>query len=420
MTDVERNAILGNVQRQYVGARYVTKFFQGPDGTPTWVVNVPYEALTIVTYLGNSYTSKVPVPAEIGNPSQNPTYWALTGNFNAQLEEYRQAVEKVENDILELTEKVNNIKKIKGIVCIGDSFGQMTRSWMWNVSRILQPVNSYQSARGGVGFVQDQSGVTLQTLAEELQKTIHNPDQIEYVFTLGGTNDCKPEYQNRFITAYNNYLTACRELFPNATLITGFNGTLYNNNAGRPYKKFVRSNMAFRSQQVPKSAFVYGCEFNLVLKNFLLEDLVHPNENGSRVLGANMCSAVLGGTPFYYEQSGGNIMTFNAGTPTIECYISKNKTLYTGDPITINSHVWFTLGTNNSPIAIDTDDFFNVQLSDIELVDSTGSHYVQGVVSLTKGDVCRLNITSGGSYSGVTKIINPFFYQNRIYPSIDY
>lgn len=86
MTDVERNAILGNVQRQYVGARYVPKFFQGPDGTPTWVGNVPYEALTIVTYLGNSYTSKVPVPAGIGNPSQNPKYWALTGNFNAQLD----------------------------------------------------------------------------------------------------------------------------------------------------------------------------------------------------------------------------------------------------------------------------------------------------------------------------------------------
>lgn len=90
MTDVERNAILGNVQRQYVGARYVPKFFQGPDGTPTWVGNVPYESLTIVTYLGNSYTSKVPVPAGIGNPSQNPTYWALTGNYNAQLDELIQ------------------------------------------------------------------------------------------------------------------------------------------------------------------------------------------------------------------------------------------------------------------------------------------------------------------------------------------
>lgn len=95
MTDVERNAILGNVQRQYVGARYVPKFFQGPDGTPTWVGNVPYEALTIVTYLGNSYTSKSPVPAGIGNPSQNPTYWALTGDYNAQVEEYRQEVAQI-------------------------------------------------------------------------------------------------------------------------------------------------------------------------------------------------------------------------------------------------------------------------------------------------------------------------------------
>lgn len=99
MTDVERNAILGNVQRQYVGARYVPKFFQGQDGTPTWVGNVPYEALTIVTYLGNSYTSKVPVPSGIGNPSQNPTYWALTGNYNAQVEEIRKELLTVNDNI---------------------------------------------------------------------------------------------------------------------------------------------------------------------------------------------------------------------------------------------------------------------------------------------------------------------------------
>lgn len=73
--------------RQYIGARYVPAFYENSNNTSAWESGVAYEALTIVTYNGNSYTSKKPVPSTIGNPSANPTYWAQTGNFNAQLQE---------------------------------------------------------------------------------------------------------------------------------------------------------------------------------------------------------------------------------------------------------------------------------------------------------------------------------------------
>lgn len=92
---IEANAALGNYNRQYVGARYVPKFFENPNGTAEWLGNVPYEAMTIVTYLGNSYTSKIPVPPEIGNPSLNAEYWALTGNYNEQVERYREEVTRI-------------------------------------------------------------------------------------------------------------------------------------------------------------------------------------------------------------------------------------------------------------------------------------------------------------------------------------
>lgn len=68
--------------KQYVGARYVPKF-----ASPVaWAANTSYEALTIVTFNNASYTSKVPVPPTVGNPANNPQYWALTGNYNAQVE----------------------------------------------------------------------------------------------------------------------------------------------------------------------------------------------------------------------------------------------------------------------------------------------------------------------------------------------
>lgn len=76
--------------KQYVGARYVPKFASPVE----WASDTSYEALTIVTFNNASYTSKIPVPPTVGNPANNPQYWALTGNYNAQVEEYRQEVNK--------------------------------------------------------------------------------------------------------------------------------------------------------------------------------------------------------------------------------------------------------------------------------------------------------------------------------------
>lgn len=81
--------------RQYIGARYVPKFFDDGHGGSQWKDNIPYEALVIVTNLGNSYTSKKPVP--IGVQITDTNYWVLTGSYNAQVEEYREQVEELSN-----------------------------------------------------------------------------------------------------------------------------------------------------------------------------------------------------------------------------------------------------------------------------------------------------------------------------------
>lgn len=72
----------GLINRQYVGARYVPKIMG------EWNKALQYEALSVVTYMGNSFTSKVPVPANV--EINNTDYWVNTGNYNAQVEEYRK------------------------------------------------------------------------------------------------------------------------------------------------------------------------------------------------------------------------------------------------------------------------------------------------------------------------------------------
>lgn len=73
---------------QYVGARYVPLFAEPLE----WDKNTAYEPLTIVYNNGNSYTSRQHVPT--GIEIDNETYWALTGNYNAQIEQYREEVKQ--------------------------------------------------------------------------------------------------------------------------------------------------------------------------------------------------------------------------------------------------------------------------------------------------------------------------------------
>lgn len=88
--------------RQYIGARYVPII----DGE--WDITKEYDPLVVVMYQGNSYTSRTFVPAN--TPITNTTYWALTGNYNAQVEAYRQEVSEYVDDIDAFGVRVNNVE----------------------------------------------------------------------------------------------------------------------------------------------------------------------------------------------------------------------------------------------------------------------------------------------------------------------
>lgn len=81
--------------QQYVGARYVPIFGRKGEESIEWDNSKSYEPLTVVLHEGNSYTSRQFVP--IGIDISNEVYWAETGNFNAQLEQYRQEALNAKN-----------------------------------------------------------------------------------------------------------------------------------------------------------------------------------------------------------------------------------------------------------------------------------------------------------------------------------
>ena len=121
--------------RQYIGARYVPKFYVNGSGTSEWTANTAYEALTIVTRNGNSYTSKIPVPASVGAPENNAAYWVSTGIYNQQVEAYRQEVEGYREDVATLED---NLADFAGIEIVGAILRKENGVWT-----ILQPASGH-------------------------------------------------------------------------------------------------------------------------------------------------------------------------------------------------------------------------------------------------------------------------------------
>lgn len=85
--------------RQYIGARYVPKFFEGVGGSNDWVQGITYEPLTVVTYSGTIYTSKKPVPATVGSPNLNLDYWVVTGQSIPDVTHIMEELAKLDGDI---------------------------------------------------------------------------------------------------------------------------------------------------------------------------------------------------------------------------------------------------------------------------------------------------------------------------------
>lgn len=87
------NGNCGSQNNVYIGARYVPRILG------EWSADMTYEPLDVVLYQGTSYTSRTYVPKGIIPSESTQQYWALTGNYNAQVEMYRQEVERYKQDV---------------------------------------------------------------------------------------------------------------------------------------------------------------------------------------------------------------------------------------------------------------------------------------------------------------------------------
>lgn len=149
--------------REYVGARYVPLFADPLQ----WSNTRTYEPLTIVVNQGNSYTSRQFVPTGIA--ISNEDFWALTGNYNAQVEQYRQEVAGLESNVKELGANLKTtqgdlsaltarVEAVEGLTVTPEQFGAKADG-MTNDLTAFKALGAYLEGKSGIK-VEMKAGAT--------------------------------------------------------------------------------------------------------------------------------------------------------------------------------------------------------------------------------------------------------------------
>lgn len=274
-------------QRQYVGARYVPKFADPIE----WDNNRTYEALTVVTHNGGSYTSKKPVP--IGANITDEDYWVLTSNYNAQFEAYRKMVES-EIDV-----------KKKRILVIGDSYNDQSRSqyatngvtvWGVQAMSILGVENYTNIGISGAGWIHaNNEGKRFIDALVEASASGNYTD----IIVGGGLNDVihYDSAQNP-MSAIGEFITLAKSKYPGVKIHIGVLGYAYNKRQVNEYTyvKNIREN-----KNGLDFSYITNLEYAIRGIKWLLDDKLHPNQNASTRIANGVVQHMLGSVATYSD-----------------------------------------------------------------------------------------------------------------------
>lgn len=286
--------------RQYIGARYVTKIYENTldPSSAEWQAGVNYEPLTMVTYNNGSYLSKKDVPASVGNPADNPTYWVQTGFYNGQIASLQAQI-----DTINATMDINtpNLKDRKFIL-IGDSYGEGwdpdgTNDGWCKIFKDILSLDSDHCTYNGYGGSKFSTGGTM-TYAQQITDyiSVSDPEQITDIIIAGGFNDQVNTYAE--IKDGADLVEAACASYTKARIHIAFIGWTSDrlNGSGGTY---TQANLYQAYKAYEKVCLIKGWHFipNAILwcarQNFST-DFKHPNQYGNTVIAENLILGLNG------------------------------------------------------------------------------------------------------------------------------
>lgn len=312
----------------YIGNRYVPIFANPVE----WDNLREYEPLTIVTYNGTAYTSKQRVP--VGTALNNKEYWVVTGNYNQQVEIYRQETEAVKDSLVGVNTDIKNLKandantnkrvdeldskvttldgkiiELTEMVVVGDSYMTGYQPAGGNIGKPIPNIvasslgltlHNYATNASGYTKGGDAGTTFYQQVVNASNDKAFENDKVKYVAFIGGRNDYADTISpNGIATAIQQCATYSANNFTNAEILFiplwDFNRPTKNiincisDVAGYPLG--IGGNGKIRTS--PDLALSYIGRSEL----FYNGTDIHPNQNGANHFAKNITSFILGGSP---------------------------------------------------------------------------------------------------------------------------
>lgn len=319
---------------QYIGARYVPLFAD----PIAWDSTKEYEPLTIVTYQGNSYTSRQAVPRGIA--ISNEDFWALTGDYNAQIEQYRREVREYDDRINALNTAIDLINSQDVYIVIGDSFSSPTMdiTWLPLAAKWLD-CKFINEAQGRTGFNWAPSGT--RTFYEQLvhaNETISADDRakLKGVICIGGINDILRDLQlgtNDYSTegAFTSAIATIADYCANTFKVPLYYGL---NSCGMTYRDGAAMPIAIRrANSVSGQPSTRGIPMPNVANHVMIypdsgifkDDNLHPNQSGCNLIANIVVDAIKGSGSRLYR-SNNTYFSANKGNIHFEGKANINET----------------------------------------------------------------------------------------------
>lgn len=285
--------------RQYIGARYVPKFYEGSNGSQ-WDSGVQYEPLTLVQYLTNTYCSKKTVPSTVGAPNLNPDYWAnvgMIGDLANRVSEVESDLSAAELDIDNLQTEVGRVVDRK-FVFISDSYGNFPTtltSWIPKIAQELglEAGDYYANPKNGAGFYVEGNNSFLAALQE---LTIEDKDSITDIVLAGGANDAGNTYQDYSVLRTNiaNYISYCKTNYPNARVWIGYiANVVIGGSQSDSYSYFSQQAVMEAYKKAGGALYLNGSELPMHRKSWF-DNGVHPNEYISGEIAHTIANCLRG------------------------------------------------------------------------------------------------------------------------------
>lgn len=314
--------------REYIGARYVPKFAEPFD----WTSARRYEALEIVYHLGASYTSKKPVP--VGIDINNTEYWALTGNYNAQVEEFRNETARVKMDYISL---LQNGEKLIGkswipdptaiamggailsntnrVLVIGDSYNDQGRkqystygvtTWGYHLQELFGfDASNYKTIGvSSAGWTCKGTSDTDKSLSnvnfEDIVRRLHTPENFyDKIIIVGGLNDLiRADTGGADVTKVPEAIESCVQYIK----AINKNTDVYIGVCGYTFHKYQYKLLELVNNVSKANApftFLNGVQNAIKGKSFLLSDYLHPTDEAEIRIAKAVYNAINGNTMHY-------------------------------------------------------------------------------------------------------------------------